>query len=203
MNVLVACEESQVVCTAFRARGHNAYSCDLQVCSSFHTEWHIVEDVSRLLDGRCSFRTFDGVLHFLDGRWDLIIAHPPCTYLSNAGACRLYPRSGELDLFRFYLGLQGREFFMSCLHADCDRVCVENPVPSKVFDLPKPSQIIQPYEFGHPFSKKTCLWLRGLPCLVPTLYVPEHSQFTNYVKSAKKRSRTFSGIAFAMASQWG
>lgn len=220
MKVLVACEESQRVCTAFRGLGHEAYSCDLEECSGGHPEWHINSDVIPLLNGRCSFITADGISHFIDSSWDLIIAHPPCTYLSNAGACRLYPHKGQLDHERYRRGLQAKEFFMKLYNADCDRVCVENPIPSKIYDLPKYTQIIQPYEYGHPYSKKTCLWLRGLPKLQPTNIVTDYKPYVSCGTSknkgnrdkagfsraggaAKIRSKTFRGIALAMADQWG
>ena len=152
MRVLVACEESQVVCIAFRAFGHEAYSCDLQACSGCFPQWHIQDDV----------------LNLLSFKWDIIIAHPPCTYLSNAGACRLYPTKGVLDFERYEKGLAARKFFMKFYECNCDKVCIENPLPSKIFGLPAPLQVIQPYYFGDHFSKKTLLWLRGLPNLVPT-----------------------------------
>ena len=168
MRVLVACEESQVVCKAFRERGHEAYSCDIVDCSGGHPEWHIKQDVLPLVNGFCSFETMDGTKHHIDSKWDLLIAHPPCTYLSNAGACRLYPSKGQLNQERYQKGLEAKEFFLKFLNADCEKIAVENPVPSKIFALPKYTQIIQPYEYGHPFTKKTCLWLKGLPKLTPT-----------------------------------
>lgn len=203
MRVLVACEESQEVCKAFRARGHEAYSCDLIECSGGHPEWHIRADA----------------LELLKMKWDLIIAHPPCTYISNAGARWLFA-GGELNEERYRQGLEAKEFFMSFLLSDCVCVCVENPIPSKVFEMPQYTQIIQPYEYGHPWSKKTCLWLKGLPPLVPTELVTEHKPFISsgsYTKthdpqykgasrkggSARSRSKTFPGIAKAMAEQWG
>lgn len=163
MKVLVACEESQRVCTAFRERGHEAYSCDIIECSGGHPEWHIMQDVLPLLNGFCGFDTMDGVHHYIGRRWDLIIAHPPCTYLSNAGACRLYPKKGQLDMERYQKGLEAKEFFLRMLNADCERVCVENPVSSTVFQMPPHTQEIQPWQFGHSVTKKTRLWLRGLP----------------------------------------
>ena len=137
MKILIACEESQTVCKAFRAKGHEAYSCDILECSGGHPEWHIQGDV----------------LPLLEQSWDLIIAHPPCTYLSNAGANHLY-KGKVLNQDRYAKGLEAKEFFMKFLNANCDKICVENPIQSKVFEIPKYSQIIQPYEFGHPFSKK-------------------------------------------------
>lgn len=180
MNVLVACEESQTVCKAFRERGHRAFSCDLQECSGGRPEWHIQGDALDVLMGDCFFRTQDMAQHEIKGRWDLIIAHPPCTYLSNAGACRLYPRKGELDYKRFSDGLKGKEFFMWFWmygRFGMGRIAIENPVPSRVFELPKHAQIIQPWQFGHPYTKKTLLWLFGLPQLEPTDIVPFHTPF--------------------------
>lgn len=220
MKVLVACEESQSVCKAFRAKGHEAYSCDIQDCSGGHSEWHIKGDVLPLINGNVQFVTCDGKAHEINGKWGLLIAHPPCTYLSNAGACRLYPRKGQLSQERYKKGLQAKAFFMKLYNADCEHICVENPIPSKVFDLPKYTQIIQPYEFGHPYSKKTCLWLKNLPKLKPTQIVTENiiswvsggskdnygnprKQSGTKIRDAKTRSKTFPGIAKAMAEQWG
>ncbi len=161
MNVLVACEESQRVCISFRERGHNAFSCDIQKCSGGHPEWHIQGDVLDILnpcDHFCcgyyiAFHTMDGCYHEVE-KWDLIIAHPPCTYLSNAGACRLYPRKGELNQERYQKGLEAKDFFMKIWNADCPKICIENPIPSKVFDMPPYTQITQPYEHGEEWSKK-------------------------------------------------
>lgn len=219
MKVLVACEESQVVASSFRLLGHEAYSCDLIDCSGGYPEWHIKHDVIPLINGNCFFETLDGASHQIFGSWDLLIAHPPCTYLSNAGARWLYAGK-TLNYDRFHKGLYSKLFFLSFLNADCPRIAVENPVPSKIFCLPPCSQIIQPYEFGEPWSKKTCLWLKGLPHLVPTEYVSEHRPFCSSGSysishdpkykgssrvggSAKSRSKTFPGIANAMAEQWG
>lgn len=214
LNVLVACEESQAVCKAFRARGHRAFSCDIQDCSGGHPEWHIKGDVLPLLNGG-SFKTIGGGGYMVD-RWDLIIAHPPCTYLSNAGACRLY-HDGKLDLERFYKGMVGKALFMAIWNADCDRIAIENPMPSNIFDLPKPTQIIQPYEFGDPWTKKTYLWLKGLPPLQPTNTCQEAKPFIGSGTGRKlrgdtygahiahdgyARSKTFEGIAIAMSQQW-
>lgn len=218
MKVLVACEESQAVCKAFRERGHEAYSCDIIKCSGGHPEWHIMDDVLNVLDGDCIFTTEEGVDRYITGKWDMIIAFPPCTYLSNAGACRLYPRKGQLDMERYQKGLEAKEFFMRFYNADCRRIAVENPVSSRVFEMPRHSQEIQPYMFGHPYTKKTRLWLRGLPELTPTdlvdpigPYVPagtgrkDKSKYGSAKRGedAKNRSKTFPGIAKAMAEQWG
>lgn len=221
MNVLVACEESQEVCKAFRAKGHRAFSCDMQECSGGHPEWHIYGDALAAIDPMTSvFITQDGSTH-THTRWDLIIAHPPCTYLSNAGAARLYKViNGKtyIDRERFEKGMDARDFFFKFLNADCDKIAIENPIPSAVYRLPKYTQVIQPYEHGDPYSKKTCLWLKGLPQLKPTNIVEpvcpwvqggskkrdgSPRDIVGIVRSAKKRSKTFPGIAKAMAEQWG
>ena len=217
MKILVACEESQAVTIELRKLGHEAYSCDIIECSGGHNEWHIVQDVIPLINGRCSFRTMDGVAHTVAEKWDMIIAHPPCTYLSNAGARHLW-KGHQLNQERYAKGLEAKGFFMLFLCADCPRVAIENPTPSRVFELPKYTQTIQPYQFGHPFTKRTHLWLKGLPLLVPTNIVePERTwcpsgsysgkhgerhrgMFTT--DRARNRSKTFPGIAKAMAEQW-
>ena len=218
MKVLVACEESQRVCAAFRKLGHEAYSCDIIDCSGGHPEWHIKQDVLPLLNGRCEFTTCDGKLHTISGKWDLIIAHPPCTYMSKAGARFMYLTAGNINRERLEKALRAKEFFMRFMNADCDKICIENPTPLKVVGLPKESQVIQPYQFGHPYSKRTLLWLKGLPMLIPTTpdckpvgpYVPAGTGRKNREKygaakrgeDAKNRAKTFSGIARAMAEQW-
>lgn len=201
MKIFVACEESQRVTIELRALGHEAYSCDIRPCSGGHPEWHLQTNA----------------LELLKMRWDMIIAFPPCTYLSNAGACRLYPRKGELDAERYKKGLEAKEFFLKFLNADCPRVAVENPISSRVFEMPRCTQEIQPWQFGHPYTKKTRLWLRGLPKLKPTdvvspvgAYVPSCTAKKDKTKygaairgdDARNRSLTFSGIAKAMAVQW-
>ena len=221
MNVLVACEESQRVCTAFRERGHNAFSCDIQECSGGHPEWHIKGDVLPLLNGNCAFTTSGGVCEMIFGPWDLIIAHPPCTYLSNAGACRMYRWfNGKrwIDSDRYDQMREGREFFLKMLNADCEHIAVENPLPLKICDMPEPTQTVQPYEYGDPYSKRTLLWLKGLPTLKPTNVLDNHTTWIasntsmfakgkggsrGVAKTRRDRSRTFSGIAEAMADQWG
>ena len=202
MLILVACEESQAVTKEFRKLGHEAYSCDIMECSGGHPEWHLMQDVTELLNQK----------------WDMIIAFPPCTYLSNAGACRLYPTKGNIDLERYKKGMEGKKFFMNILNADCEKIVVENPVSSKVFEMPKHTQEIQPYHFGHAFTKKTRLWIKGLPLLQhanivePTgPYIPSGTGRKDKSKygasrcggASKARSKTFSGIAEAMAEQWG
>lgn len=219
MKVLVACEESQRVCMAFREKGHEAYSADIQECSGGHPEWHILGDVLPIINGDCKFQTMDGEQHEIKGEWDLLIAHPPCTYLSNAGARWLYA-GRKLNEERYKMGLEAKKFFMSFYNAKCKKIAVENPIPSKVYNMPKYTQTVQPYEHGHPYSKKTCLWLKGLPELKPSNMIAEYKPYCSsgsYSKtheekykgvsrkggSAKIRSKTFEGIAKAMADQWG
>lgn len=121
MNVLIACEESQRVCTAFREKGHNAFSCDILDESGGHPEWHIKGDVLPLINGRCSFTTQAGWQYHIADKWDLLIAHPPCTYLSNAGACRMYPTKGVVNHDRLKLALEAKTFFMTFINADCEK----------------------------------------------------------------------------------
>lgn len=217
MNVLVACEESQRVCIAFREKGHTAFSCDLLECSGGHPEWHIKQDVSKILNGNCVFQTMDGKIHQLNDRWDMIIAFPPCTYLSKAGARWLY-HDGKIDDERYKKGLMARDFFMTIYNADCVRIAIENPRDMKIFDLPKFSQEIQPWQFGNPYSKATRLWLKNLEKLKPTNVVNSFRTFmpsntggakrgqkhtTGIPKTKLESSKTFFGIAQAMADQWG
>lgn len=210
MKVLVACEESQRVCIAFRNKGHEAYSCDIEFCSGEKPEWHIWADVTPLLNGRCSFRTCDGQLHTVEGAWDLILAFPPCTYLSTAGAANLY-KDGKLDEERINAGQQAADFFLKIYYADCSKICIENPVPMSRFNLPQRTQEVQPYMFGVPVSKCTYLWLKGLPYLCPTKVVKPTYTFNNYplFKNSygkyrqRNRSKTFAEVAEAMALSWG
>jgi hypothetical protein len=217
MNVLVACEESQAVTIELHRLGHNAFSCDVLPCSGGHPEWHIQGDVLPLINGNCDFMTMTGGEYQINNSWDMLIAFPPCTYLSNAGACRLYPKKGQLDMERYQKGLEGKAFFMKFLNADCPRIAVENPVSSKVFQMPPHTQEIQPWMFGHPVTKKTRLWLRGLPPLNATQIVQPTAPYvpagtgrkdpSKYGKAkrgedAKNRAKTFPGIARAMAEQW-
>lgn len=203
MRILVACEESQRVTIALRERGHEAYSCDIIPCSGGHPEWHLQQDVTPLLKEK----------------WDMIIAFPPCTYMTNAGACRMYPQKGVIDEERLKLGLEAKEFFMKFYNANCEKIAIENPRPLKVIGLPPETQRIQPYMFGEPYSKLTYLWLKGLPELTPTKILTEYKPFVSCGTSrnkgnpdkagfsrrggaAKVRSKTFIGIAEAMADQW-
>ena len=191
MKVLIACEYSGTVRDAFTKKGHEAVSCDIIPTES--PGKHIQDDV----------------LNHLYKDWDLIIAHPPCTYLSNAGARHLYPK-GKLNQSRYKKGLEAKKFFMCFYNLDC-KVAIENPIPSTVFELPKYNQVVQPYEYGHPFQKKTCLWLKDLPKLKPTKIVFERESTKIpgnwYNKGGKERQKNrakfFSGIAEAMADQWG
>ena len=215
MNVLVACEESQRVCMAFRERGHNAFSADLQEPSGGHPEWHIIGDALKAIQGG-QIVTMDGVTHDIP-KWDLLIAHPPCTYLSSAGSSNLLDSQHRIkNNERYAKALEAKAFFMQFLSADCDRICVENPAVIKMLKLPKYSQIIEPYLFGDPWKKRTCLWLKGLPPLIPTKIVKPLGCWVNATGpncrtklrlkkgklSAKDRSKTFHGVAVAMATQW-
>ncbi len=200
MRVLIACEFSGIVRNAFALRGHYAMSCDLQPTEKAGN--HYTGDVLDVL--------YDG--------WDMLIAHPPCTYLSNAGARWLYKKPGKIDPKRYAKGLEAKLFFMQLLNAPIEKIAIENPVPSKVFGLPKPQQSIQPFHFGHEYRKKTCLWLRGLPPLIRSVTVVNHEPFLpsntggpsrgqktakGVAQTKKDRSRTFAGVAAAMAQQWG
>lgn len=230
MKVLVACEESQAVCKAFRERGHEAYSCDILPCSGGHPEWHVKADVLPLLNGNCAFSTSDGTPHTIIGRWDMILAFPPCTHLSLSGAKHFEKKRAD--------GRQreGIEFFAQFFAADCDRVAIENPSNiimggeyiktyfpdlAQKYDLPKaPTQKIQPWMFGEPYEKTTLLWLKGLPELQATNIVTPEPRYKApsgktmpawYSNSSKRmagnrqsvRSKTFAGVAEAMADQWG
>lgn len=202
MKILCACEESQAVCKAFRALGHDAFSCDVQPCSGGHPEWHIQDDVLNHLDG-----------------WDLIIAFPPCTYMTNASAMHMRQK-GIIQSERYEKMLKAKDFFLRLLDAPCEHISIENPTPMKLCGLPPCTQAIQPYWFGHPYSKRTCLWLKKLPKLEPTVVMfPYHEPYVNggvrgadgkykrfpgrHERDQKVRSKTFPGVAAAMAQQWG
>jgi len=211
MKILVACEESQAVTIELRKLGHEAFSCDIMECSGGHPEWHIKSDVIWLLNGNCTFNLQDETTHTIKGSWDMIIAFPPCTYLSKVGSPLLFPTPGIVNPERYKKGLSAREFFMTIWHANCPRIAIENPTPNKVYNLPTPAQVIQPWHHGHPNTKRTLIWLKGLPPLFATdMVIPKYScnkhnpQWINGVKDrAKLRSKTFQGIAKAMAQQWG
>lgn len=229
MKVLVACEESQRVCLAFRERGHEAYSCDVIECSGGHPEYHIKQDVIPLLNGKCKFCTCDGKEHEINNKWDLIIAHPPCTYLTNActRAFSLKATPADKVVKRWDNRAKAAVFFMHFVFADCDKIAVENPVGYMSTAYRKSDQIINPYQFAESVNdkenyvtKRTCLWLKGLPKL-KTNDLPKpvmdkyYSIYTNGYRSkdwstylsvketAKERSKTFPAIAKAMAEQWG
>lgn len=200
MKILVACEESQAICKEFRKLWHEAYSCDIQECSGWNPEWHI---------------RWDALVEAYSGKYDMMIAHPPCTYLSNAWAIHLFPKK-VLNQERYKKWLEWKDFFMKLLNAPIKYIAVENPIQSKIFEIPKYSQIIQPYQFWHPVSKKTCLWLKNLPELKPTNIVEvevlwyfktgskkwKPIDWVSYNHWSKDRSKTFPGIAKAMAEQW-
>ena len=200
MNVLVACEESQEVCKAFRKLGANAYSCDIIECSGGYPEWHIQQDVLPLLNGGCEFTTNDNTKHYIAGEWDVIIAFPPCTDLAVSGA--RYFKEKRKD------GRQQRsiEFFMKFVNAKCNHIAIENPIGIMSTYYRKPNQIIQPWQFGHGETKATCLWLKNLCNLVPTDIVDGREQkiwkMPPSKDRAKLRSKTYPGIAKAMAEQW-
>lgn len=217
MRVLVACEESQEVCKAFRAKGHEAYSCDIEPCSGGHPEWHIQGDALPLINGNCTFQTVDGKTHIVKGKWDILIAHPPCTYLTLTGN-RWFneEKYGEKARQRKVKREEAADFFMKFINADCEKIAVENPVGYMGTAYRKCDQTIQPYQFGDPFEKLTCLWMKNLQKLRSTNEVkpPERQVLPSgktipawYSKGGKERqknrSKTFPGIAKAMADQWG
>ena len=205
MKVLIACEESQAVCKEFRKLGHEAYSCDIVPCSGGHPEWHLQQDV----------------LPLLKEKWDMIIAFPPCTYLTVTGN-RWFniDRYGEKAIQRHKDRKDAIDFFMAFANADCEKIAIENPVGIMSSEWRKPNQIINPWQFGDALEKKTCLWLKSLPELKPTniVEIPPRKRFDSgksmpswYAEAwhlpkeerAKLRSKTFPGIARAMAEQWG
>lgn len=227
MKVLVACEESQTVCKAFRAKGHEAYSCDIIDCSGGHPEWHIKQDVIPLLNGDCCFTTTDGQTHTLIGEWDMIIAFPPCTFLTVTG-------NRWFDVLKYGSKAQKRWedrckaicFFLSIAYAECKRIVIENPIGCMSTYFRKPEQIIHPYYFAKNENdencerKATCLWLKGVPPLVysikakPRVVAYKNGKGTDSPwhintmslpadEREKARSKTFSGVADAMAEQWG
>ena len=186
IRVLIACEESQRECLAFRELGFSAFSCDVQECSGGHPEFHILGDVRDVL---------------CDG-WDLMIAHPPCTYLTKAQGNLMFPNK-VLDKERYARGLEGAQFFLDLFNAPIPYIAVENPTPLKIFNLPRYNCVVQPFEFGEPWSKRTCLWLKNLPPLIPTCYAPTYKSYVYCTRGGKKRSKSFAGISEAMAVQWG
>jgi site-specific DNA-cytosine methylase len=211
MRVLVACEESQAVTKAFRKLGHEAYSCDIQECSGDKPEWHIKGDA---------------IKEAYSGKYDLMIAHPPCTYLAVSGARWMYNNDGSINLERLKNQRKALNFVQKLMDAPIEKIAIENPVSVISSQIRKPDQIIQPYEYGHSEAKKTCLWLKNLPLLQPTKIV-DKGEFVEWVdKNGKKkrqakwyldvltkaktkaerqklRSKTYQGIADAIANQWG
>lgn len=226
MKVLIACEESQTVCTAFRERGHEAYSCDVIPCSGGHPEWHVMGDCLNILSGG-RFVTMDRTIHYVE-RWDMIIAHPPCTYLTISGN-RWFnvERYGDAARQRYKDRYSAIVFFMEMITADADMVAVENPIGIMNTCYRKADQIIQPFMFGHPYAKSTCLWLKNLPPLMPTqweeperihskgktggysgpswMVKDENGKVLSWrdPRTKRARSKTYEGIAKAMAEQWG
>ena len=211
LTVLIACEESQAECLAFRELGHEAYSCDIQPCRpSGHPEWHIHGDVLPLLDGLADFVTQDNTPHHIE-QWDLIIAHPPCTYLCVCGSYWLwyldrkngchFDKLNSPNPERMAKLKQAREFFYRCYRAKADYVAVENPKPMRLAQLPPPDCYIQPSWFGVKWTKKTFYWLRNLPPILPTIEHPSPKSFVN-ASRGKYRSRTFPEVARALAEQW-
>lgn len=224
MKVLVACEESQEVCKAFRERGHEAYSCDIQECSGGYPEYHILGDVLTVLDGYCDFTTMDDKSHFIDSEWDLIIAHPPCTYLSTAATQCHSTKVKTLRQIsnRTMERILAMQFFMKFVNARCQKIAIENPQGVMSACYRQPDQYIHPYYFAESendrnnyFTKKTGLWLKGLPLLnyKELLSNPmdkaerwgngKKKNWTESSHGQKNRSKTFPGIAKAMAEQWG
>ena len=218
MKILIACEESQAVCKEMRRLGHECYSCDIIECSGGHPEWHIMQDVLPLLNGNCTFKTMDGVEHTIDSKWDMIIAHPPCTYLTLAGNKWYKPEFLSRFPERLYQRQQAILFFMKIANAYCDKIAIENPVGIMSTQWRKPDQYIEPYYFGDCEKKKTGLWLKGLPLLISTNIVEPviihcksganeprwHMETMKLSKDERSRirSKTFPGIAKAMAEQW-
>ena len=234
LKILVACEESQAVTSELRRLGHEAYSCDIIDQSGGHPEWHIMQDVIPLLNGNCEFETTNRERHKIDGKWDMIIAFPPCTHLAVSGAVWFEKKRED--------GRQkdGIEFFCKFMKADCDKIVIENPIGiisgdyiqkwfpalAEKYNLPKkPTQIIHPWMFGDNYSKSTCLWIKGLPQLIPLVTEQPELEWFEWVdgktgkkkrqpkwfadawhlppeERAKIRSKTFPGIAKAMAEQW-
>lgn len=228
MKILIACEESQAVCKEMRRLGHECYSCDIIECSGGYPEWHIIQDVIPLLNGNCKFKTMDGIEHTIDGKWDMIIAFPPCTYLTNCATrshsvrCTPLEKINERTLKR----ISAMNFFMNFVDADCDKIAIENPIGVMNTCYRKPNQVINPYMFAESESdrqnyvtKSTCLWLKNMPELIGNnLPKPDNAKifgvrpngraFTWEEKLCRAggaslaRSKTFPGIAKAMAEQW-
>lgn len=200
-KVLIACEESQAVTREFRILGHDAYSCDLQECSGGLSDFHIIGDA---------------ITEAYSGKYDLMIAHPPCTFISRAGARWMFPTAGNVCHERLNKAIEAKAFFMKLMKAPIKMIAIENPTPLKIVGLPSHDQVIQPFEYGHEYSKRTLLWLKNLPQLIPTDVIKEYTPYLPSNTGGKKRgqkfqyknisqkesSKTFEGIAKAMADQW-
>lgn len=217
-NVLIACEESQRVCIEFRKLGFNAFSCDLLPCSGGHPEWHIQTNVVDLLNGNVSFQTSDGKYHIIHSSWDLIIAHPPCTRLCNSGQRWLYFGSPEYQIKKINEQKEAVEFFYKFVNCECEHIAIENPVGIMSTIYRKPDCTYNPYDFqGETECKKTNLWLKNLPALIPDQVLEKNLRTQNIWKAhfngkcyswndkevARLRSQTPKGVARAMANQWG
>lgn len=201
INVLIACEESQAECKAFRDLGFNAYSCDIKpVRKKGNPGWHIIQDVTSLLQGRTDFITQSGECVQLP-QWDLIIAHPPCTYICKMGSVWMV-RNGKIDFDRFCDMLDAVDFFYTCLNAKAKWVAVENPLPMRRANLPQTSCYLHPSWFGVKYTKKTLYWLKNLPPVMPELIYPNPKEYVHNSRGLY-RSRTFPQVARAIAKQWG
>lgn len=223
MKILIACEESQRICIAFRNKGHEAYSCDVQEPSGGHPEWHIKTDVLGILNPQndlIKFQTEDGIQHTVEGKWDLIVAHPPCQFLTNSGNKYFnVEKYGQKAIQRIEDRKKAYDFFMAFVNADCDKICIENPIGYMNSHYRKPDQIFHPWQFGDSYTKGTCLWLKGLPPLIPTVKEkPENCKSSaiqtqydkdgislpwNCEENRKIRSKTPFGFAEQVAEQWG
>ena len=225
MRILVACEESQRVTIEFRNRGHEAYSADIIAESGGHPEWHIQGDAIKLINGNCLFYTNDGICHEIKGKWDMIIAFPPCTYLTNTGnAWFNIEKYGDKAIERWKNRKEAAEFFMKFVNADCEKIVIENPVGIMSRWYKKPTQVIHPYMFSHGVddkenyvTKRTCFWIKGLaPLKTYDIKKPNNAELFGRwssgkakcwedctTRSAKVRSKTFMGVARAMSEQWG
>lgn len=199
-KILIACEQSQTIANAFRCLGYEAYSNDIYPCYGSHPEYHILGDAREVVLGHKSFRLENGGVLDISGSWDLLIAHPPCTMLTHSSAVA-YAKG----LHSYTDVIEGANFFLTMLAAPVKYICVENPAPMKIAKLPPYDQIVNPHQFGHPFSKRWCLWLRNLPPLLPeTGYYVQYEQWVKHCSStSRRRSKSFEGIAVAMANQWG
>lgn len=199
-KILIACEQSQTIANAFRRLGYEAYSNDVYACYGGHPEYHIIGDARKVVLGNNTFSLECGASIYVNGEWDLLIANPPCTMLTHSSAVAY-----SKGLHSYVDVLEGARFFLTMLAAPVKYICVENPAPMRIAGLPPYNQIINPYQFGHPYSKRWCLWLRQLPPLLPESgYYVEYKRWVEHCSStSRRRSKTFEGIAAAMANQWG